>query len=315
MRIPIVVVTLNSARYLPKWLRSVRNLNHRDGFDFEPFIVDNGSWDRTPAIIWEAIQDGVIQHDNVIWLPNNTGFNAAQNLAFRKLGTRADVRFVATLNHDAWAEPDWLQNLVDKGMTPSAPQKVGMWGGLILRDDCHDRISSAGHWLRSRDGAFLDIDWNRRINAPNAAPLSHHDDNPFSPCFAAALWSMEMISEVGLPDTDQFLYYDDVDLAFRARLSNWEARFVKDARAYHPLPNSKVRNARVKQYQTEGRLMMVSRYFPEPTRSRILDNLNHEEREAFGALLELRSTPVGKETERRRVFDEWKDRNCTASSL
>lgn len=117
-----------------------------------------------------------------------------------------------------------------------------------------------------------------------------------------------MINDVGLPDNDQFLYYDDVDLAYRARLNHWSARYVSSAIAFHPLPNSKKPTKFVRRCQTAGRLMMVARYFPEPHRSRILDNLSAEGRDIYETIDKNRLKPVGTETERRRVFDEWKDR-------
>ncbi len=313
MEIPVLVVTHNSQVHLRDWLTSVHSLARPSEVTVYPYIVDDASWDGTVGIIWGAVRDGVVHSDNVVWLTENTGFNRAQNRAFRGLGTRASVAYVATLNHDATADREWLRNLHTVASNTAEENRVGMWGGPILRPDCHERISSAGHTFRSRDGAFFDVDWNRPRNAGCAAS---EQDNfvPFSPCFAAALWSLEMMKEAGLPDNDQFLYYDDVDLAYRARLAQWEAQFVRSALAYHPLPNSKRPSQFVRGCQTAGRLMMVSRYFPEPQRSGMLDNLTAEERAVYRSMDETRLRPLGSDTDRRRVFDRWRDKYVPASS-
>ena len=42
-----------------------------------------------------------------------------------------------------------------------------------------------------------------------------------------------MLDEIGLFDEDFFLYMEDVDLAFRARLSGWKCMYVPTARVIH----------------------------------------------------------------------------------
>jgi hypothetical protein len=42
-----------------------------------------------------------------------------------------------------------------------------------------------------------------------------------------------MLDEIGLFDEDFFLYMEDVDLAFRARLSGWKCLYVPTARVIH----------------------------------------------------------------------------------
>ena len=51
--IPVVVVTYNAEKHLPNWLDAVDKMKEASkAFDVIPCIVDNGSWDRTPGIIW-----------------------------------------------------------------------------------------------------------------------------------------------------------------------------------------------------------------------------------------------------------------------
>ena len=302
--IPIIVVTWNSGSHIQNWLDSVKQLECPDGVRCFPYIVDNGSWDRTPGIIWEAVRDGTVKRNDVLWLEDNTGFTRAQNLAFRHVCNRKKVKYVATLNPNATGEAGWLKHLYMAALEVTGDEHVGMWGGPIRRPECPMRMSSAGHTLRS-DGAFLDIDWNRPIS--EAVSMDRHFV-PFSPCFAASLWSVRMLADVGLPANDQFMYYDDVDLGYRARLDKWKAQFVTRATAKHPLPNSSVPSDEIRLWRTIGRLKVVGRYFPEPQRSRILEDAKAEKPEVFDNIADQHLSPCHSQTERRRVYDEWTDK-------
>lgn len=301
MNIPIVVIATNEAEELQQWLDTVRALRV-DQITPVPCVVDNGSSDGTSGVIWRAVKQGDLSEENVFWMPSNRGFASAQNHAFRRLGSRNQYRYVATLNIDAQAESTWLAKLVGDAEKSSAG--VAMWGCCVLQPKPdHDRVSSAGHALRAKDGAFLDIDWNRRVGGNLFS--SKPSFEPFAPCFAAALWSFDMLSSVGLSDNDQFLYYDDVDLAFKARILGWSARYVRDAIAYHPLPNSKHTHPKQRTFQIEGRLLMVSRYFPEPERSRVFSSSTLDERHILDSIDLRRKRQFGSEEERRSVFDAW----------
>ncbi|MFH1821913.1 MAG: hypothetical protein ABH852_05700 [Methanobacteriota archaeon] len=204
------------------------------------------------------------------------------------------------MNIDARADPFWLGRLVHAASNERDSQ-VGMWGGLILAPN-ESRISSAGHTLRE-DGAFLDVDWNRDPVGDLKSNLPVFE--PFCPCFAASLWSFSLIEEAGLPDSGQFLYYDDVELAYKARILGWRAAFVRDALAYHPMPNTKRTVDRQRQLQLRGKLLIVVRYFPDSRARSFLLSLSDEERELLSAV-DARDRRSFKDDEHRAaVYNEW----------
>lgn len=55
----------------------------------------------------------------------------------------------------------------------------------------------------------------------------------FSGCGASLLIRREMIDEVGLFDDDFFMYYEDTDLAWRARLQGWQVLYAPTAIVRH----------------------------------------------------------------------------------
>lgn len=297
--VPVVVVTTNAAEHLPKWLASVAELraSARSAWPV-PCIVDNGSSDRTPGLIWEAIRNGSVEERNVFWLHKNNWFVSAQNYAFRKLGSRGEYPYVATLNEDATADRDWLNLLCDAAL--KAHTCIGMFGGPILIPE-GTTLSSAGHALRGRDGAFLDIDRGVKVETVTRESTKNGYE-PFSPCFAASLWSFDTLACVGLPDNEQLIYYDDVELAYKGRIAGWACQFVPNAKAYHPLPGSASDPTRLAA-QLRGRLAIVRRYFPEAERRRV----DHDElvRNKSSWAVWPPAEPFGDEPTRQCLFSKW----------
>ncbi len=304
--IPLIVLTWNSGAKLREWLTTVKALNAPKGHVIRPVIVDNASSDITPAIIGEAVSNGQVLPEDVHLLPSNFGFAKAHNIVFRHLIIHTSCRFVATLNEDATADPGWLASLVDAASESSPESRIGMWSGPIYCPSPRQNIiSSAGHWLRQRDGAFLDIDWNKPAASDNRS--SKPDFRPFCPCFAASLWSLDMMKKVGLPDSDQFMYYDDVDLGYHARLDGWDAQYVDAAHAFHPLPKPQANSSLMRKHQDKGRLSIVCRYLPDQERVRILSELPENLRLTYSEMLweRRRLEPVETPDRRLTIWKEW----------
>lgn len=301
MEIPVLTVSTDEGQLLSEWINNVTS-QETDEVRPVPFIADNASADETAGVLWGAIKDGFVAPDNVRWLHTNRGFSAAQNQLIRALGALGQYRWFATLNIDAIPDPNWLARLVEEIQRLPLRSKCGMVGGLITQTDSPDRVSSAGHALRG-DGSFLDVDYDR----PVASDCRHSEVGyePFSPCFAASLWSTDLIKECGLPDSHQFLYYDDVELAYKARLTGWSARFVKGAVAGHPLPNRKLTVDTKRDLQLRGKLLIVHRYFPDEVRDELLAALDADGHRIAAALsTREKAAYVGNEV-RRAVYQEW----------
>ncbi len=309
LEILVVVVTWNSARFIRNWLNSVQRLaNGNDEVKPVAYVVDNGSSDGTAGILTQPQWSKLIK--DIHWLPRNYGFNAAQNIAFRKIMATGKYKYVATLNHDATAEPSWLEELSRVAVQSNDQDGVGMLSGPI--SDTVDRpvMSSGGHTFCGHNGKVYDIHWGDSIDSCDSLDGK---DTVFVPCFAAALWRVEMLREVGLPDSEQFMYYDDIELGFKARLNRWTGKFVKGAIAHHPIPTKRAEPHLI-ECQLRGRVASIARYYPKPEREQALERVKAESGTQW-EMVQRTSTLISEfsDTDRRRVFDAWTDRNRTCS--
>ena len=210
-RVSVVVLNWNGRHLLARCLPDVLGQTFDD---YEVVLFDNGSTDGSAD--WVEARFPQVR---VIRSPHNLGFARGNNEAIR--ATVSD--YVATLNNDAAPDPGWLAAMVQAA--ESSPE-VGMCAAKMVR--AHDRT------LMDACGIVVDragIAWNRYAGErerPEREPYP-----VFGPCAGAALYRRAMLDEVGLFDEDYFIYYEDVDLAWRAQRSGWRCLYVPTARVVH----------------------------------------------------------------------------------
>ena len=178
----------------------------------------------------------------------NLGFGAAVNQGYR-LGR---APFLATLNDDTVADPEWIAALLEA--IESRPE-VGMCASRVLLAG-RDRLDSAG-MLLCGDGSSKQ---RGQGEAPEAYPVL---EEVLFPSGSAALYRREMLEEIGLFDEDFFLYCEDTDLGLRARWAGWKCLYVPGAVVEHRYSHSAGRASPLKAFYVErNRLFVVMKNFP-----------------------------------------------------
>jgi hypothetical protein len=209
--VSVIIVNLNGKRYLERCLSTVLAQRYPS---FEVVLVDNGSTDGSVALVRERFPEVRVIENGA-----NLGFAAANNIGIRA----TESPYVATLNNDTWVEPDWLETLVE--VMESDP-RIGICASKMLFAHRPDVINSAGVCVD-----FAGIAWDRLGGSPD--PGDGAPEEVFAGCAGAALYRRAMLDEVGLFDEDYFIYLEDVDLAWRARLMGWRCMYVPRSRVYH----------------------------------------------------------------------------------
>ena len=243
-KVTIVIPNWNGRGHLKHCLPAVLAQTYPH---FEVVVVDNASTDGSVDLVRERFsQVHLIVNDS------NLGFAKANNIAIRA----TCAPYIATLNNDTKVEATWLGELMK--VITSDPE-IGMVASKVLFMQPPHLIDSAGIGV-SRAG----LAWNRANGTPDN-PLEVEPYEVFGPSAAAAIYRRAMLDEVGLFDEAYFAYYEDTDLAWRARLMGWKCIYVPTARVYHAHSATSQQGSPFKRYLlSRNELWTIVKNYPAP---------------------------------------------------
>jgi N-acetylglucosaminyl-diphospho-decaprenol L-rhamnosyltransferase len=209
----VVIVNFNGRHFLADCLGALARQTlprHR----YEILMIDNASADGSAEFVRAHFPDV-----RVIDAGGNLGFTGANNLGFRL----ARGRSVVLLNNDTRAEPGWLAALLDA----AAGNRIGGVTSRVLFRDEPERVNSTGLVLY-RDGRGGDRDLGRLDGPDTRMP-----GDVFGGCGASLLLTRDLLDDIGGFDPALFMYYEDLDLAWRARLRGWRFVYAPESVVYH----------------------------------------------------------------------------------
>jgi hypothetical protein len=246
--IAVVVVTWNRRDLLRSCLQSLTRQKLEQ--PFEVIVVDNGSDDGSPEMALREFSESPAFRLKLIRNQVNRGFCAGNNQGFAV----SDAEFVALLNNDAEAEPDWLSALV---LAFEGRPEMGMAASKILVYEDPRRIDKAGHLIypdgqnRGRGTGELDAGQYDRI------------EEVLWPDGCAAMYRRAMLDQIGGFDEDFFAYADDAELGLRARIAGWNCLYMPAARVrHHRGATLGVRSERRLVLIERNRVLLAAKLFP-----------------------------------------------------
>ncbi len=221
--ISVIVVNFNRKDLLRRCLDSVRGQGFKD---IEIIIVDNASSDDSVEMLGTYYPD--------VELIRNT-----RNLFFCKAYNqgidRAKGNFILCLNNDVVLDKDYLKEAL---AAIGVDTRVGMVSGKILRPD-RETIDSTGLFL-GRNRKAVERGYNRKDKGQYNKP-----GYVFGVSGACAFFRRGMLKDVkdanGYFDERFGMYYEDLDLCWRARKNGWKAYYAPKAIAYHERAATAVR--------------------------------------------------------------------------
>lgn len=238
--VSFIVVTWNSAQYIEACLRSISAQSY---LNTETLVVDNASSDETVRIVQEKFPD--VQ---LIRSGGNVGFAEANNIGMR----RARGRYVALLNPDALAAPQWTETLV-KELERDASLAAASGKIFYLGDGEPDRESVFCTWPK--------------VAPFSSKPLNFYGDEPRSLVDylsgAAMLVRREAIDRVGAMDPGYFLYFDETDWCARMLRAGYGLLYVPEAEAWHKVSPSVGADQKL-YYMERSRLRFALKNFDVP---------------------------------------------------
>ncbi|MEQ3237757.1 glycosyltransferase [Bacteroides cellulosilyticus] len=206
MRIAAVVVTYNRLQFLQKVILSLKKQSVTVS---DIIVVNNGSTDGTAD--WLKVQKElvVINQENV---GGSGGFYAGIEYAHRR-----GYDYFWCMDDDVYPRPDCLERLVN-AMT----DEVGI--------TCPKRIQGDHLFITESITLNLTNPWKRLFC--NKLYAKHVHNKPISiegMVFEGPLIKMAVVNDIGYPNKDLFLFFDDFDYSYRAVLSGFKVLYVPKA--------------------------------------------------------------------------------------
>jgi len=198
-KVSVVIVNRNGEKYIENALNSVITQGNIVG---EIIVIDNASADNSLEIIGNYPV-------RLIKNNKNLGFAEGNNQGIKE----AKYPYILLLNMDAVLKKDSLKKMLN---CIEGDEKIGCVLPVILNPD--RSIQSIGI-THSISGLGL----NEKDNK----------NNVFGFYGACVLLRKGMLDEIGGFDNTFFTFYEDLELSYRIRLSQWKMEFSDDAYIIH----------------------------------------------------------------------------------
>lgn len=296
-----VVVSYNTAEHIEGCLRSLLSLNYPRT---EIIVVDNGSTDGSAELVRSRFPDV-----ELVELGENKGFAGAASVGL----FMATGDILASVNPDVQLDPEWLQAIVEAF---EAFPDAGVVGSKILYPDrttiqhagglVHYPLATTDHAGRGEEDRGQ-YDQSRMVSFVTGAALAMRRDVGHS---------LNFFDEAFYP-----VFFEDVDLCWRAKREGWRIVYQPRALAYHSESVTyDRRSSRYYSYFHANRLrFVVKHYTPEQVMldflpaeaERLVGDMEGEDRKASLSLLDNR-LPNGRngqvaEPETNLIATKWSD--------
>jgi hypothetical protein len=172
----------------------------------------------------------------------NLGFAGGNNKAIKIAIKDKYIKYIALLNNDTKIEPNWLNGLVE---IAELDDLIGSCQSKILSLSDPTIIDAVGITV-TKNGKAIQEGYDIK-------DLGQYEQikEILGPCACAALYRKEMLTQIGLFDEDFFAYYEDVDIALRARLAEWKSIYVPKSVVYHLHSSTLGKDSAFKRYLLE----------------------------------------------------------------
>lgn len=212
MKTTIIIPNYNGIEYLENCLRSLQKC---EPADFHTIVVDNGSTDGCVELLKDKFATV-----EAIFLSENIGFAPAVNRGLEFVQTP----YALLLNNDITVEPDFVLRMEE---AMDAHKNCFSVSAKMLQMHNPELLDGAGDLYCALGWAFA------LGKSKTAKDYYTKQAKIFSSCAGAAIYRMDILTEIGFFDENHFAYLEDVDLGWRARLAGYENRYEPSAIVYH----------------------------------------------------------------------------------
>lgn len=211
-KVAVIIPNYNGKEYIEECLLSLENQTYKD---FSVIVVDNASTDDSVSLI-----ESKFPSVDIIKLDDNYGFSRAANEGL--IRTKKN-EFVILLNADTKADSMFVEELVR----------------AIEKDDNIFSVASKMLQLNKPDiydGAgdlYCCLGWAYALGKDKRVGKYEKESNVFSACAGACIYRRALFEQIGYFDEFHFMYLEDVDIGYRARIMGFVNKYNPKAVVYH----------------------------------------------------------------------------------
>jgi hypothetical protein len=221
--VPVIVLNWNG---MEDTLECMAALSAQTYQNMEIFLVDNGSGADNVNQLHQHF--GHRKDIQLIFNSENQGFTKGNNQVLDAvIAPDSPYKYVALLNNDTWAAPEWLEKLVWCAEQTGS----GMVSSKMINYYNRTVMDNAGHLM---------------LNTAEIIPLGHGQPiekfetrmENMGSCAGATLYSVAMLRDIGLFDEYFDTGYEDAELGLRAILTGYKSTFEPQAVVFHKVSRS-----------------------------------------------------------------------------
>jgi len=211
--VSLIVLNWNGQEYLEACMTSLLDLDYPDP---EIVMVDNGSTDSSVPYVSDQFPSV-----RIIETGRNLGYAGGMNVGISR--TSSDI--VVLLNNDIIVEENWLTELV---RCMKSDERIGIAGCKIFFAD-NKTLQHAGGYV------------SLPLGLPDHYGYRESDDGKYDAVAdvqyvtgAAMAIRRPVLDQLAGMDADFFpIYFEDVDICFRAREKGWRVVYAPESRLVH----------------------------------------------------------------------------------
>lgn len=245
----IIICNYNGGDAIVRCLYAVLDSQEISYYDI--YVIDNASTDGSRDQISETFGEMVTVIQNTENLGGSGGFGRGLRMA-----TEKGYSYIMLLDNDAYVGEDTVKKL--RGYLEANPD-VGIVGAKIMMADDPERIMDYAKTLNF--DTFMD--GSKWCGQPDSEEASVPRDCDFAAA-TAAMVRREALIKCGGMDEAHFIYYDDIEMSYRIKLSGYRVISLGNIRAWHDSGmRKKVSNTFARYYLTRNRYRFFAKYIPE----------------------------------------------------
>jgi hypothetical protein len=219
-RVAILLVLTNEEKHIERLAKSIINQSYKE---ISVYAFDNNSSDSSVSLLLKFIPNA-----NVIRSKENLGFGRGNNIiASKAIDKNEELLFIS--NTDMELEQDCIRNLVD--LLDEKDDVIGA-GSIVFYGTEEGRTMNIQFYADETN--FKNARTRTRYQS---ADLNFKDlpDMLYVNILPGAGFMIRssVISKIGLFNEDNFMYSDEIDLAYRIKKYGGKLMVTKNAKAWH----------------------------------------------------------------------------------